>query len=114
MPEFDEQLRLISRLREQCRACDEALYRARLGAKRTNQDLRRAEEKQTVAEPDRDREGAALRAHIGRLNASLAALRTESEQIAQWFAALAEQRRLTEHLQQNLTSIQNRIAALRQ
>jgi predicted nucleic acid-binding Zn-ribbon protein len=114
MAEFNEQLKLISGLREQCRECDETLYRARLGLKRTNQQLRRAEEKQTVANPDRDREVAALRAQIERLNARLAALREESEQVAQWFATLAEQRRLLEHLQQNLTSIQNRIAALRQ
>ena len=113
MPEFDEQLRVISRLREECRQCDETLYRARLGLQRTNQHLRRAEEKQTVGNPDRDREVAALRAQIGRLNARLAALREESERLARWFAALAEQRRLMEHLQQNLTSIQNRIAALR-
>lgn len=113
MPEFNEQLKLISGLREQCRQCDETLYRARLGLQRTNQHLRRAEEKQTVVNPDRDREVAALRAQIGRLNARLAALREESEQVSRWFAALAEQRRLTEHLQQNLTSIQNRIAAVR-
>jgi hypothetical protein len=113
MAEFDEQLKLISGLREQCRQCDETLYRARLGLKRTNQQLRRAEEQQTVVNPDRDREVAALRAQIGRLNARLAALREASEQVARWFAALANQRRLTEHLQQNLTSIQNRIAALR-
>jgi predicted nucleic acid-binding Zn-ribbon protein len=114
MAEFNEQLKLISGLREQCRQCDESLYRGRLGLQRTNQQLRRAEEKQTVANPDRDREVAALRAEIGRLNARLAALREESEQVAQWFAVLAEQRRLAEHLQQNLTSIQNRIAASRQ
>jgi hypothetical protein len=113
MAEFNEQLKLISGLREQCRRCDETLYRARLTLKRTNQHLRRAQEKQTVVNPDRDREVGALRAQIGRLNARLAALREESEQVAQWFAALAEQRRLTEHLQQNLTSIQNRLALLR-
>ena len=112
MAEFEEQLRLISGLREQCRECDESLYRARLGAKRTNQQLRRAEEKQTVVNPNR-REAAALRAEIGRLNARLGSLREELEQVAHSFASLAEQRRLTEHLQQNLTSIQNRIAALR-
>src|SRR5437588_297767 len=100
MPEFNEQLELISRLREECRQCDENLYRTRLGLKRTNQHLRRAEEKQTVGNPDRDREIAALRAQIGRLNARLGALREESEQLARWFVALAEQRRLMEHLQQ--------------
>jgi predicted nucleic acid-binding Zn-ribbon protein len=114
MAEFNEQLKLISRLREQCRQCDEALYHARLNLRRSNQRLRRAEEKQTVASPDRDREVAALRARVARLNARLAALREESERVAQWFAALTEQRRLVEHLRQNLSSIQNRIAALRQ
>src|SRR5215218_5933652 len=109
MAEFNEQLKLISGLREQCRQCDETLYRARLGLHRTNQQLRRAEEKQTVVDRDRDRQVDALRAQIGRLNARLAALRAESEELARWFASLAEQRRLTEHLQQNLTSIQNRI-----
>lgn len=114
MAQFDEQLKLISGLREQRRQCDEALYRARLSLKRTNQHLRRAEEKQTVVNLDRDREVAALRAQIGRLNARLASLREESEKVARWFAALAERRRLAEHLRQNLTSVQNRVAALRQ
>lgn len=113
MAEFHEQLKLISGLREQCRQCDENLYRARLSLLRTNQHLRRAEERQTLVNPERGREVAALRAQIARLNVSLAALREESEQVGRWFAAAAEQRRLTEHLQQNLTSIQNRIAALR-
>ncbi|HKO98922.1 MAG TPA: hypothetical protein VJU86_18115, partial [Pyrinomonadaceae bacterium] len=113
MAEFNEQLRRIAGLREKCRQCEESLYRARLTLQRTNKQLRRAEAKQTVVNPDRDREVAAVRAQIGRLNARLAALRTELEEVARWFTAMAEQRRLTEHLQQNLTSIQNRIAALR-
>ncbi|PYS22676.1 MAG: hypothetical protein DMF72_12505 [Acidobacteria bacterium] len=113
MAEFNEQLKLISGLREKCRQCDESLYRARLSLQRTNKQLRRAEEKQTVVDPDRDGEVAAVRAQIGRLNARLAALRAELEEIARWFTTFAEQRRLTEHLQQNLTSIQNRMAALR-
>src|SRR5205807_4797736 len=102
MAEFNEQLKLISGLREKCRQCDESLYRARLSLQRTNKQLRRAEEKQTVVDPDRDGEVAAVRAQIGRLNARLAALRAELEEIARWFTTFAEQRRLTEHLQQNL------------
>jgi hypothetical protein len=112
MAEFDEQLKRIAALRRQCRECDEALYRARLGLKRSQQQLRRAGEKQTVGSPERDRGGAALRTEIARLNARLSTLRAESERLAQWFATLAEQRRLIEHLQQNLTSIQNRMTAL--
>lgn len=113
MPEFNEQLKLISALREQCRKCDETLYRTRLALQRTNQHLRRAQERQTVVNPDRDREVAALRAQIATLNARLSGLREQAEQVARWFTSFAEQRRLVEHLQQNLASIQNRIAALR-
>lgn len=113
MPDFQEQLKLISDLREKCRQCDETLYRARLDRQRTNRQLRRAEEKQTIVNPDRDREVAAVRTQIERLNARLAALREVSQQVARWFAELAEQRRLLDLLQQNLTSTQNRIAALR-
>ena len=113
MAEFNEQLKLISGLREECRQCDESLYRARLSLQRTKQQLRGAEEKQTVVDPDRDREAAAVRAQIAGLNARLAALRAELEEVARWFTTVGEQRRLTEHLQQNLASIQNRIAALR-
>lgn len=113
MAEFDEQLKLISGLRAQCRQCDETLYRARLSLSRTNQRLRRAEERRTIVDPGRGRAVAVSRAQIAQLGARLAALRAESEQVGRWFAALAEQRRLTEHLQQNLTSIRNRIAALR-
>ena len=113
MPEFNEKLELISRLREKCRQCDESLYRARLELYRTNQQLRRADQQPTVVNPDRDRDAAALRARIERLNTSLAILREEARQLAQWFAQLAEQRRLIEHLQQNLTVTQDRIASLR-
>lgn len=113
MPDFNEQLKLISVLRQECLQCDEDLYRLRLSFQRTNQQLRRAAERQTVADADRDREVAALRVQIEKLNARLAALRDESNQIAKWFVTLAERRRLAKHLQQNLASTQERIAALR-
>ncbi|MGI8732066.1 MAG: hypothetical protein ACR2LM_02045 [Pyrinomonadaceae bacterium] len=114
MPEFNEKLELISRLREKCRRCDESLYRARLELYRTNQQLRRADQQPTIVNSDRDREAATLRAKIERLNTRLATLRETARQLAQWFARLAEERRLIEHLQQNLTVTQNRIAALRE
>ncbi len=113
MPEFNEKLELISRLREKCRQCDESLYHLRLELYRTSQQLRRVAQQPTVINPDRDRDAAALRARIERLNTRLAILREEARQLAQWFAQLAEQRRLLEHLQQNLTSTQDRIASLR-
>src|SRR5688500_3423984 len=113
MPEFNEKLELISRLREKCRQCDENLYHTRLELYRTDQQLRRTEQQPTIVNPDRDRDAAALRARIERLNTRLAVLREEARQLAQWFAQLAEQRRLIEHLQQNLTVIQEQIESLR-
>ena len=114
MPEFNEKLEMISRLREKCRQCDESLYRARLELYRTNQQLRRADQQPTIVNSDRDQEAATLRAKIERLNSRLARLRETARQLAQWFARLAEERRLIEHLQQNLTVTQDRITALRQ
>jgi chromosome segregation ATPase len=113
MPDFNEQLRMISGLREKCRKCDEILYRARVGLHRTTQRLRRAKQRQTIVESDRDRQVANLRVRMARIDASLAALREEAYQVGQWFAQLAEQQRLIEHLQQNLTASRNRDAALR-
>jgi len=114
MAEFNEKLQLISRLREKCRQCDESLYHTQLELYRTNQQLRRADQQPTVVNPDRDRDAAVLRARIERLNMRLAILREEARQLAQWFAQLAEQRRLIEHLQQNLTVMQERITSLRE
>src|SRR5215213_6333648 len=114
MAEFNEKLQLIARLREKYRQCDESLYHTRLELYRNNQQLRRADQQPTVVNPDRDRDAAALRARIERLNTRLGTLREEARQLAQWFAQLAEQRRLIEHLQQNLTVMQERITSLRQ
>ena len=113
MPEFTEKLELISRLREKCRQCDEDLYRARLALHRKDQQLRRAEQQPTVFNPDRDREASTLRSRIERLNVRLATLRTTFRQLSDWFANLAEQKRLLEHLQKNFTQTQSRIEELR-
>jgi predicted nucleic acid-binding Zn-ribbon protein len=113
MPDFQEQLALISRLRDECRRCDDSLYRARLDLHRTILRLRRAEQSQTVVSLDRDRELAAVRGRIARLDARLSVLRDEERRITKCFADLAEQRQLVEHLQRKLAAMRNRIVALR-
>src|SRR5687768_5122924 len=101
MPDFKEQLKQIAELRENCRKRDEDLYRARLDLRRTTQQVKRANQKQTVVDADRDRQAASLRRRMSELEARLAALREAARQLAEWFAAWDEQRRWTEHLQQN-------------
>jgi len=113
MADFHEQVKLISTLRARCRECDEALYRARINLHRTDLDLGRAQQRQTVVDADRDRNIAELRARMERLNASLSLLREEDRQLADWFARLAEQQRLLEHLERNLAACQTRIAEVR-
>ncbi|MGE0469552.1 MAG: hypothetical protein AB7L09_12300 [Nitrospira sp.] len=113
MPDFKEQLNTISALRGNFRKSDNALYQARLDLYRTTQQLNRAEQKQTIVDSDRDRQVAGLRVRMAQLEARLATLREDARQIALWFAQLAEQHRLIEHLQQNLTAVENRAAALR-
>ncbi len=113
MPDFKEQLKIISGLRENCRKRDEALYRARLDLHRTIQQINRAEQKQTIVDTDRDGQVAGFRIRIAQLEARLATLREDARQIAQWFAQLTEQHRLIEHLQQNVTAAGNRGTSLR-
>ena len=110
MAEFDEQIKLISTLRARCRKCDEDLYRERINLHRTDLVLGRAKQRQTIIDTDRDRRISELRARMERLNASLGLLREEDRQLADWFARLAEQQRLIEHLQRNLAACENRIA----
>ena len=109
MAEFREQIKLISTLRARCRECDEALYRERLNLHRTDLALGRAQQRQTVVDADRDRRIAELRARMERLNASLGQLRDEERQLADWFARLAAQQQLLDHLQKNRTAVENRI-----
>ncbi|HEY3578957.1 MAG TPA: hypothetical protein VGK82_00365 [Pyrinomonadaceae bacterium] len=110
MAEFHEQIKLISTLRARCRECDEAVYRELINLHRTDLILGRAKQRQTVVDANRDRRIAELRARMERLNASLGQLREEDRQLAHWFARLAEQQRLIEHLQKNLAACENRIA----
>lgn len=113
MADFHEQVRSISGLRAKCRECDESLYRARVGLHRTNQRLQRARQKETIVARDRDEQIAELRARMDRFNARLAKLREEEKLLAAWFAQLAEQQRLLEHLQQNLAACRARINTVR-
>ena len=114
MPDFVEQLNQIAKLRENCRKRDDELYRARLELHRTTQQVRQANQKPTVMDPSRDRQTANLRRQMSELEASLAALREEAGQLAQWFAALDEQKRMVEFLQQNLSAAAHRMEDLRQ
>ena len=113
MAEFDEQVELVSLLREKCRKCDESLYRERVDLQRTSLRLSRAKQKQTIVDSDRDARIAELRARMERLNAQLAKLREEERQLADWFAGLAEQQRLLDHLRQNLEACRSRIEITR-
>jgi archaellum component FlaC len=113
MADFNEQVKLISGLREKCRQCDESLYHARVNLHRTELQLQRAKQKQTIVDSNRDAQIAAVRARLDRLNSRLAKLREDERQLAEWFAELAEQQRLLEHLQQNLEACRGRIQTLR-
>jgi hypothetical protein len=114
MPEFHEQIRLVSTLRQKCRECDEALYRARVDLQRTNLRLQRAQQKQTIVDRNRDELIARLRANMDRLNAELGNLREQERQLETWFSQLAEQQGIRDHLQQNLKAVETRIATLRE
>jgi predicted nucleic acid-binding Zn-ribbon protein len=113
MPDFNEQLKVISALRAKHRQADEALYRARVALHRSRRQLDRAVQKRTIVKGDRDQEIAGLRDRIARLNAGLAALRQQALEIQAWFDQSAEQARLIERLNKNLASVEDRIAALR-
>jgi hypothetical protein len=114
MSEFEDQLRTITELREHRRECAETLYRYRIDLHRTDQQLRHAEQQQTVTDSERNRAAATLRANIARLDAQLASLREENRGMEVWLALVAEQDRLIRHLDLNLTAAQDRNAKLRE
>ena len=67
MPEFNEQLEHIARLRAQTRQHDDAAYEARIGARRAQQHLARTKRGETIVLEDRQAEVARLRrsgAHV--------------------------------------------------
>ncbi len=112
MPDFHEQIRLITGLREKCGECDDSLYRARVDLHNIHLRLQRAQQKQTIVDNDRDERIAELRVRIDSLNARLAGLRRDEKLLADWFAQLGEQKRLLDHLQQNLEACRRRIEDL--
>jgi hypothetical protein len=113
MADFTEQLEVIARLRAEVRGHDEAVYAARVRLQQVNQRLGRAAGKQTVTAPGRDRDVSGLRARQATLNARLGQLRETAREIGRELAAIDEQQRLPQHLQQTLTAAQRRADALR-
>ena len=113
MADFQEQLKLISRLREQCRECDESLYRAQVELHRTDIQLQRAQQQRPREDPPGDQFITGLRREMERLNTELAGLRDRERELAAWFTELAEQQRERDHLQKNLTAVGERIKAQR-
>jgi predicted nucleic acid-binding Zn-ribbon protein len=113
MPDFNEQLETIARLRAEARQHEEALYAARVSLQKVNQRMGRAERQQTIAVADRDREVAEMRAQMAKLAGQLAALREEDREIARQLDQISEQRRLLAHLKQTLAAARNRAEALR-
>lgn len=114
MPEFTEQLDAIARLRTEARRHDESLYGARVTLQKLRQRLGRADRQQTVADAGRDRDVAALRDEMAALDARLAELRTQQQQLSRDRAQIDEQRQLLAHLTQSLASTRRRIDALRE
>src|SRR2546427_3832185 len=113
MPDFKEQLRTIEDIREKCRQGDESLYRARIALQKTKKELTRAQQKQTVPQPDRDREIIALRAQIADVNSHLSFSREQTRLITQSLTQLSDQDNLVKHLQKSQASVARTIESLR-
>lgn len=114
MPNFNEQLEAIARLRAEARQHEEAQYGARVHAQKLKQRLARAKQQQTLPAPDRDREIAELRAQMARLHEQLATLREHVHEITQTLEKIAEQRRLVAHMKQTLAALRARLEVLKQ
>lgn len=113
MPDFNEQLETIARLRSEARQHDEALYGARVRSQKLKQRLARAKQQMTIQAPDQQTEIARLRAEMARVNQQLAALREQAGEVTRALEKIAEQRRIVEHLKQSLTALRNRLEALK-
>ena len=113
MPEFNERLQAIARLRAEARQHEESLYAARIGLRKASLRLGRAERKAILPTPDPDRALVELYAQMAQLNARLAALRAEERELARQRSQFREQERVVEHLTRSLTAARNRAEALR-
>jgi hypothetical protein len=112
MPDFNEQLNIIARLREEWRRSDENFYRARLRLDQSQRSLNRAKQEQTIPDANRDRAIASLRSRIAPLETRLGTLRGRARELQEWFNQLAKQEQAAEHEKSNLTALENRRSTL--
>lgn len=110
MPDFDQQLSAIARIREACREHEEALYRARLDLARVTRELRRAVQGELVRDEERDGRLADLRQRAAEIQSRLAALGEADRRSDEWFARLAEQERLVTQLEERLRAARDESA----
>jgi len=114
MPEFNEQLESIATVRTNRRAQEEGLYGARIELAGVRKQIRRAEQGQTIAQPDSDGGIGKLRAEIADTQSRLTTIRQEVLKTEHWLARLREQERLVQHLEQNIAAARSRAARLRE
>jgi predicted nucleic acid-binding Zn-ribbon protein len=112
MPDFNEQLDTIARLRAVARRYEESWYGARTALRTVQRRVERANRGQTVTSPDRDSEVARLREQMAHINARLADLREQARKTGEQLAQIYAQAQLVAQLTQNLNVIRSRIEAL--
>ena len=112
MPEFNEQIDAIERLRGEARRRGEALYTARVALQKARQRLERAENRLTIPDDNRDSDVSTLREQMAAAEARLAELRAQQREITSALAEIGDQRRLLAHLTERLAAATRRLAAL--
>ena len=114
MADFNEQLDTIAKLREQAQQHEEAVYGARVGLRRAELRLARAERGETVAPAERSEAVAQLRAQMAALNAKLAEMRAEERAITAELEQIRTQQRELDDLKARLAARREQDRALRQ
>src|SRR5687767_7511821 len=113
MPDFNERLETIARLRSEARQHDESQYGARVALQKTKQRLARAKRQQTISDGARDREVLALRSKMSELSGRLADLREQEREVARELEQLGEHARLLAYLQRRRAAAEQQAAELR-
>ena len=114
MPEFNEQLEHIARLRAQTRQHDDAAYEARIGARRAQQHLARAKRGETIVLEDRQAEVARLRTQMAAINEQLAALRARKLALEAELERIRAQRQMLDDLKARRAAALARLQVLEQ
>ena len=114
MPNFREQIASVSKVRQVRHDCEEKLYQTRLLIQRAQNRMRRANQQNTLPNPENQQAIERLKIRMARLQALLSEMNRELVALEAIFQKIRDAEQLIQFLQNKLKSLQNQIAITRE